>query len=482
MTARLRVVSLFSGAGGFDWGLHLTSGFVTCLANELKLVPAQTMARNLNMRLARAPASPRVEDEHMLVQGDIAQMSFSNLNGLEPDVLIGGPPCQDFSVIKGSVRRGVEVKRGKLYSHFVRALVALQPKVFVFENVPGLLSANGHLAYEMILQDFQNLNMRWHEIHEAVQTDNGDVDIKKLGFEILFAGIVDASKLGVPQKRRRLVVVGIRQDLANKVGLFGIQQIRTLLTQQMSGVQCLVAKYPVTCIEVFEGKPLCELGKEYKDAMLAYEGIWEDVPTPVAQAWKEEVWEKLSLDVLSDYLLVNGIAGASSSEIKKAMSEHCDVLSKLGYLGLPVRELRSEDGTNIVQPQSSQVTERMQRIPPDRNNEFVSGTRWEVEGRGLSLIYRRAFPLKPAPTVVAYGGGGTWGYHYERDRGVLTNRERARLQTFTDNFLFVGSVSEVRAQIGEAVPPLLAEKVGEVLLEVLSSLTGRAVRILEGQT
>lgn len=481
MTDRLRVVSLFSGAGGFDQGLYLTSGFVTCLANELKLVPAQTLARNLNMRLVRAPASPRVEDEGLLVQGDIAQMSFSNLNGLEPDVLIGGPPCQDFSVIKGSVRRGVEVKRGKLYSHFVRALAALQPKVFVFENVPGLLSANGRLAYEMILQDFQNLNMRWHEIKETVQVDNGDVGTEKLGFEILFEGIVDASKLGVPQKRRRLVVVGIRQDLANKVGLFGVQQIRTLLAQQMNGAQSLVAKYPVTCIEVFEGKPLCELGKEYKDAMLAYDGIWVDVPTPVAKAWKEEVWDKLSFDVLKDYLLVNGITGGSWSEIERAMSEHRDVLSKLGYLGLPVRELRSEDDTNTVPPQSSQVVERMRRIPPDRNNEFVSGTRWEVEGRGLSLIYRRAFPLKPAPTVVAYGGGGTWGYHYERERGVLTNRERARLQTFTDNFLFVGSVSEVRAQIGEAVPPLLAERIGEVLLEVLPSLTGRAVRILEGQ-
>jgi len=97
-------------------------------------------------------------------------------------------------------------------------------------------------------------------------------------------------------------------------------------------------------------------------------------------------------------------------------------------------------------------------IPPDENYLFVKGTKWEVEGRGISLIYRRLHPLKPAYTVVAYGGGGTWGYHYRRNRARLTNRERARLQSFPDSFLFKGNTSQVRAQIGEAVPPLDGEK------------------------
>jgi len=107
-------------------------------------------------------------------------------------------------------------------------------------------------------------------------------------------------------------------------------------------------------------------------------------------------------------------------------------------------------------------------IPPDMNHEFVNGTQWHVNGRGMSLIYRRIHPLKPAYTVVAFGGGGTWSYHYERDRAVLTNRERARLQTFPDDFLFNGNRSQIRAQIGEAVPPLFAKRLGAILAESLS--------------
>jgi DNA (cytosine-5)-methyltransferase 1 len=112
----------------------------------------------------------------------------------------------------------------------------------------------------------------------------------------------------------------------------------------------------------------------------------------------------------------------------------------------------------------------MRRIPFDENHEFVRGTKWEVEGRGISLVYRRLHPLKPSYTIVAYGGGGTHGYHYDRDRATLTLREKARLQTFPDTFLFSGSKTEIRAQIGEAVPPLAAKRLAQALAEVLTIL------------
>ncbi|MCH7877793.1 MAG: DNA cytosine methyltransferase, partial [candidate division Zixibacteria bacterium] len=75
------------------------------------------------------------------VHGDIAKINFEHLGKL--DCMVGGPPCQDFSITRGKgERKGIEVSRGKLYSHFVRALARTQPKVFFFENVPGLISAN----------------------------------------------------------------------------------------------------------------------------------------------------------------------------------------------------------------------------------------------------------------------------------------------------------------------------------------------------
>jgi DNA (cytosine-5)-methyltransferase 1 len=73
----------------------------------------------------------------------------------------------------------------------------------------------------------------------------------------------------------------------------------------------------------------------------------------------------------------------------------------------------------------------------------------------ISHVYRRLHSKKPAYTVVAGGGGGSMGYHHREPRSI-TNRERARLQTFPDDFIFDGSIREIRAQVGNAVPPLAA--------------------------
>lgn len=86
----------------------------------------------------------------------------------------------------------------------------------------------------------------------------------------------------------------------------------------------------------------------------------------------------------------------------------------------------------------------------------------------ISHVYRRLKLDEPSKTIIAAGGGGTWGYHYPDPR-PLTNRERARLQSFPDDFIFEGSVAEVRRQIGNAVPPQGVREVAKALLPLFTS-------------
>jgi len=100
----------------------------------------------------------------------------------------------------------------------------------------------------------------------------------------------------------------------------------------------------------------------------------------------------------------------------------------------------------------SRTVEILNRIKPGGNfSDIPKDSPYYVKGM-ISHVYRRIHPDKPSSTIIAGGGGGTWGYHYLEPRS-LTNRERARLQTFPDNFVFEGSTTEVRRQIGNAVPP-----------------------------
>lgn len=86
----------------------------------------------------------------------------------------------------------------------------------------------------------------------------------------------------------------------------------------------------------------------------------------------------------------------------------------------------------------------------------------------ISHVYRRLNRNKPSTTIIAGGGGGTWGYHFDEPR-PLTNRERARLFCYPDDFVFSGSISEVRKQIGNSVPPLAAKQLGETLKEAFKT-------------
>ena len=128
--------------------------------------------------------------------------------------------------------------------------------------------------------------------------------------------------------------------------------------------------------------------------------------------------------------------------------------------------------------QSKIVVERLKCIKPGENvfnANLPENLKLKVKGAKISQIYKRLDPNKPSYTITGSGGGGTHGYHYDEPR-ALTNRERARIQTFPDDYVFYGGKESVRKQIGMAVPPLLSKVIFEAILKSFAGIEYKSVK------
>ncbi len=145
----------------------------------------------------------------------------------------------------------------------------------------------------------------------------------------------------------------------------------------------------------------------------------------------------------------------------------------------------SDAPNHEVSNPSRQVVERLKFIPPGQNAWFEGipeHLRLNVKGAKMSMIYKRLDPNRPSYTLTGSGGGGTHVYHWRENR-ALTNRERARLQTFPDWFEFVGSKESVRKQIGMAVPPMGAKIIAQAILKTFAGITYKSIEAnIDNQT
>jgi DNA (cytosine-5)-methyltransferase 1 len=179
---RWKVLSMFAGAGGLDLGFR---GDFTFLGRRYPRTAFDIVkAYDIN---PRAVETYNANLEPVCEVKDVTQISPAELPAV--DIVLGGFPCQDFSV--AGKRQGISVHRGNLYKAMVLAVEAVRPKVFVAENVKGLLTANGGLAKEVITGDFANAGPGY-KIHMA---------------------LLNAADFGVPQRRERVFIVGVRNDI-----------------------------------------------------------------------------------------------------------------------------------------------------------------------------------------------------------------------------------------------------------------------------
>lgn len=165
----MRVVSLFSGAGGLDLGFRM-AGHEIVWANDLYEDAVQTYEKNLGHHII-------LKDIHDIATEDIPDC----------DIIIGGFPCQGFSV--ANTKRHVGDERNELYKQLIRVITAKKPKFFLAENVKGLTSLGHGEVFKMILADF-----------------------KEMGYKVKYK-ILNAADYGVPQTRMRVIIVGVREDI-----------------------------------------------------------------------------------------------------------------------------------------------------------------------------------------------------------------------------------------------------------------------------
>lgn len=165
----MKVASLFSGCGGLDLGFE-QAGFEIIYANDIDRDVWETYEKNNGVCI----------DRRSLV--DIPSSDIPDADGI-----IGGPPCQSWSL--AGAMRGINDKRGMLFYEYVRILADKMPKFFVAENVPGMLSSTHRTEFEKII-----------------------ASMAKIGYKVSY-DMYDARNYGVPQERRRIIIVGIRNDL-----------------------------------------------------------------------------------------------------------------------------------------------------------------------------------------------------------------------------------------------------------------------------
>lgn len=194
-----KVISLFSGCGGLDLGIE---GGFSYLGKYYDKNPFKIIwANDIN---EKATKTQKLNFKDLdVVCGDITKIlngtQNNQLNFLEDvntlpqhaDVVIGGFPCQDFSL--AGKRQGLSVERGKLYQSMAKVIEIVKPKVFLAENVKGLISWENGLAIKTIVEDFS-----------------------KLGYNVAFK-LFNTADYGVPQTRERVIIVGIRKDIDKNI-------------------------------------------------------------------------------------------------------------------------------------------------------------------------------------------------------------------------------------------------------------------------
>ena len=386
----MKIISLFSGCGGLDLGFK-KAGFNIVWANDFDKDAVKTYQKNLGMEI---------------VLGDITKISSSNIPD-NPDVVLGGFPCQGFSVANN--KRSMDDKRNFLYKELLRVVKDKKPKVVLGENVKGILSMNKGKVIDMIISDF-----------------------KDIGYKLKVYKI-DASEYDVPQKRERVLFIAVKNNNEFKLNLKKSSKIKTVKDTIFDLYNLPISYNPIidndriiynhiastNVHDKFWGRKykvdqydICDYLKKWrKKAGISTKKI-DDIfgYRHTAGHWFRKDNNSGSIPKPSDWWKLKGIL-----EFDDTYDKHVTELEE--------KEIKFEQSLRI--------------------------TNWDT----------------PSDTITATSPE----IHINKQRR-LSVRECARLQTFPDDFIFKGSLNSMYRQIGNAVPPVLSFKLATQIKDFIKNV------------
>jgi DNA (cytosine-5)-methyltransferase 1 len=456
-------LDLFSGAGGFSLGLE-AAGFHSVGAIDVDPVVGETYVKNFGER----PVCFFGQRE-----GDMRKVSFRrvrdklHLAGIsELDLLVAAPPCQGFSRVGRAKLDSIADQTGAFFldprNHLYRQAVAmlkeLRPRVFLFENVAGILHVRGRNVAELVCAAVQRAGYRTR------------------------AAVLNTAWYGVPQSRERVIVIGTRDDLdlepAFPTRYHSVEVTRGHISEATMNPELWSTD------EYFVPFDELPARKELEDAVTVRQAI-ADLPSFTehlrAQRANTKYRPRREIMPAVDYRrepdnwygdLMRAWPGLPPSE--RVTDHYCrwtprdfETFARMRYgdrycQALVIAQARYDDARRAYLAGHCARPSRRQFVPPYPNDVFDE--KW-----------RKLDPDEPCHTITAHLGKDTYSHiHYSgRQKRAITIREAARLQSFPDSFEFAGNMGDMFAQIGNAVPPLFARALGRRLRRMLTSADGR---------
>ncbi len=404
---KLQFIDLFCGCGGFTLGM-IRAGMKCLAAIDFDDAATETFIKNM----------PEVK--HVLKR-NLLRFSPHQLAelivGEQVDIIVGGPPCQGFSTARQrdganhGKRRLVDDPRRYLYREFLRYVQYFRPRVFVIENVLGIRSAADGEYLTRVQKEARELGYR---VHDQIE---------------------DARELGVPQKRRRQLFIGVRTDLP-----------RYFIPELKPAPRAI--------------PPSCCGGRQQRDMSDDQPALWDAIgDLPSLQAGQGNPESDYNLERRRDHIERRGSAAKNYLfrvlEIDRAEKLH-------NHIARPHSERDLRDFARLREGENSATAMR------DRDVQFE----FPYDTSSFKDRYTRQSRWQPCSTIVAHlSKDGLMFIHPTQNRS-LSPREAARIQSFPDWFVFPAARTHAFRLIGNAVPPLVAEAVGLAIKEYLKAGPG----------